>query len=166
MFTLIGIAFMLTALLVVLTFPVWIAGKIVARQTRALPVPFFLRRTWARWAVWYLCGIVSLTLFNLATGPLTMKSPWVALLQGFGSLLALVAAGFVTFYISWTASARRRARKEQQQVSFSEYPAPGVEGLTRPSETSTMLNGVPTLPDAHDGTDLYASPTPHEESGR
>lgn len=115
----------LTVTFVILTFPTWLAGKIVASQTRALPVPFFFRPKAARWIAWYLAGVTALVAFILATRPTgTFETPTRLILAGI-ALVAYAAAAISAFYISWTASAQRRARREQAR------PDHGVpEGLS------------------------------------
>lgn len=126
-----------TITLMILTFPTWLAGKIVAAQTRALPVPFFYRRKLVRWVSWYFTGIVGLTAVVLALRPTgTFEIGTRLIFVGVAFVAYLVTAG-AAFYIGWTASAQRRARKVRVDSSD---PMPLVQGQfkrTNPEEVST-----------------------------
>lgn len=132
----------LTITLIILTFPTWIAGKIVARRTRALPVPVFLRPRLARWALWYFAGIIALLCAVLATRPSgTFDGPVRILLAG-SALAAYAVAAVTGFYISWTASAQRRARRERDRSD----PVPFPQGMNQENESGQSDASTRNLP--------------------
>lgn len=128
---------------VILTFPTWLAGKIAASQTRALPVPFFFRPKLLRWATWYLAGIVALVAMVLATRPSgTFEAPTRLVLVVI-ALAAYGVAAIAAFYISWTASAQRRARKEHDSPPARRGARGGGVGVQAGVSTSTAPAQIP-----------------------
>lgn len=157
---LISILMIVTVLLVIITCPAWIAGKVVALRTRVLPVPFFLRRRWLRWLFWYLGGLLSIVLGGSVLGASTMVEPLRLVLMTLAAIGAYAFAVYVAFYISWTASARRRARKERAQA----YPPAQMSGgvfaapfIGEPQE------GIARLPEPGEAAETYAPPSPHDD---
>lgn len=142
----------LTCILMVLTFPAWLAGQIAARQTRALPVPFFYRPKILRWVSWYFTGIVGLTAVVLALRPVgTFDTPARLVFVGI-ALLSYAGTAIAAFYIAWTASAKRRARKSQRDVSD---PVPLVQ--------SSVVGSPQKLPGGGDDPSMYAPATPQAD---
>lgn len=149
-------AFAVTSTLMILTFPTWLAGKIVAARTRALPVPFFYRLKLVRWASWYFTGIVGMTTVALALRPTGTFEVATRLVFVAVALVAYLATAGAAFYIGWTASAQRRARKARRDRSD---PTPLVQGQFKQgaSEGEDALRDLPT-PGANDDTYVPAQP--------
>lgn len=101
----------LTVMLIALTVPGWVTGQIVARQTRTLPVPFFLRMKVVRWALWYLAGTTALVALVLATRPVGTFETGPRVVFVAISLLGYAVAMISAFYIGWTSAAKRLARR-------------------------------------------------------
>lgn len=142
----------LTCALMVLTFPAWLAGQIAARQTRALPVPFFYRLKLLRWVSWYFTGVVGLTAVALALRPIgTFETPARVAFVGV-ALLSYALTAIAAFYIAWTASAKRRARKPQRDASD---PVPLVQ--------SSVVGASQKLPSDGDDPAMYAPATPQPD---
>lgn len=149
-------AFAVTSTLMILTFPTWLAGKIVAARTRALPVPFFYRLKLVRWVSWYFAGLIGMTAVALALRPTGTFEVATRLVFVAVALLAYLATAGAAFYIGWTASAQRRARKDRKDSSD---PMPLAQGQFKQdaSEEEDTLRALPT-PGANDDTYVPAQP--------
>lgn len=143
----------LTITLMILTFPAWVAGLIVAAQTRVLPVPFFYRARPVRWISWYFTGILSLAAMALAIRPVGTFDASARVVFVCVAVVAYVLTAITAFYISWTASAKRRARRARTDASD---PIPLVQN---------SLSGQPQrLPGVAEGPIGYVPATPRQSS--
>lgn len=124
----------LTTILMMLTSPAWITGKVIARQNRVLPVPFFFRAKAMRWTLWYLSGITVLVGLVMATRPIGALETGTRVVLALIAIAALVTAMISAFYIGWTSSAKRLARKNDSASA----PPPVVPGFAQevPNEWS------------------------------
>ena len=144
-----------TVVLMLLPAPGWVIGPLAARQTRVLPVPFFLRPKIVRWMLWYLAGITALVALILATRPVGALETGTRIAMVAVSLAAYAVTMALSFYIGWTSAATRLARRGH------------VESAPLPMEMpSTPTGGGPMqLPERHASTDEYAPATPHDDDG-
>lgn len=162
----IGEGFVTTAtlfmVLLVVTFPGWAIGKLVARKTRTLRVPALLRRAALRWLLWAVSGVIALMATAVATRPAGSLTPEMR-----GVAVAVIVAGaggalLVAFFIGWTATAARMA-KRQAGVQLAQPDSAPVRYFGPPVATAPRTDVV-----ADDGerrlgdVDEYvpASPTP------
>lgn len=147
--------FIVTVLLMLLTAPGWITGKVVAAKRRALPVPVILRLKSLRWGIWFGLGAASLVLFVLTFRPIGTFEEGTRAIMASSGLLAYAGAGVVAFYIGWTASARKRARKAERESA----PQPMPQGAFLGAEEDRGR----VLPSPGDAENDYAPARPKDE---
>lgn len=138
-----GAAFF-TVFLMIVTFPAWLAGLIAAWRTRILPVPFFYRLKPLRWASWYLTGIIGMVSAVLAMRPVGSFEPRTRIAFVCIAVVSYLLTAVAAFYISWTASAKRRSRKLGRDSSD---PLPMAQGIATGS--ASVLPSAPVEAEAY-----------------
>lgn len=144
-----------TIMLMLLTAPGWIAGQVVARKTRVLPVPFFFRSKAVRWTLWYFNGITSLVALVLATRPVGTFEGTTRLIFLAVALAAFAAAMVVAFYVGWTSAAKRLSRRGD--AASAPLPVVGGWDPQEPQEDWRMLG--------QQAMDEYAPAQPQSDDG-
>lgn len=144
---------MITFMLVFITFPGWLTGKIIAHQNRVLPVPVFFRLKIVRWVLWYLSGVIMLTAIALALRPVGTFGIEARTLFAGIALLAFFVCVCAAAFISFTATAQRLARKQHTGSA----PPPLVEGYSSEAPIVASEQQLPSNP-----VDDYAPARPQD----
>lgn len=122
-----------TVILLLLTWPGWCAGVILAHRVQMLPVPALLRRKVVQWAVWYVSGFVLLGSVAIIATPESYPSgARVAAAVIAVCCLAMCVADAVL--IGWTGSVRRQVRWASRRAK--------QQGVAMCSPRSSTLAGV------------------------